>query len=85
MQRVRHGEHLGLLWRRPPPHGFLWLFNFGDKISSVRMVGRAAILYSETNYRGSSYYVGANQNHELSVVLRRHRVVGAGVLVDPQR
>ncbi len=37
-----------------------WCSNYNDQISSVQTHGVPAILYSETGYRGSTYYVGAN-------------------------
>jgi hypothetical protein len=37
-----------------------WCTNFDDQISSVYTHGVPALLYSETNYRGSTYFVPAN-------------------------
>ena len=46
---------------------FLWFCsNYNDQISSVQTYGRGAILYSETGYRGWSYYVGPNQHHNIA-------------------
>jgi hypothetical protein len=39
-----------------------WCTNFDDQVSSVYTHGVPAILYSETGYRGSTYFIGANQH-----------------------
>jgi hypothetical protein len=42
---------------------FLWFCsNYNDNISSVYTHGVPAVLYTETNYRGGTYVVGANQH-----------------------
>jgi hypothetical protein len=43
-----------------------WCSNYNDQISSVQTYGRGAVLYSETSYRGWSYYIGPNQHHNIA-------------------
>ena len=43
-----------------------WCSNYNDQISSVQTYGRGAVMYSETSYRGWSYYVGPNQHHNIA-------------------